>query len=659
MERKLVLLFGLSLTLAPFAAAGPRRALPFALTSPVFFAAILSRGRDPRREAEEQAAFEEAERQRAERRARAVFDSFVDSAPVSIELFDKNGKPLRSNKAAERLLGKVPPPGISLFEPRGLKRAGLLEPQLKRVMAGTRVETPPTWYDPTEIGLPGIPGRKVCFRATVFPQFDNEGRLSGIAVMHEDLTELKAAQQAQKEAEDRAAAAEAAAAEAKAAAPAASAPQPEPAALPANADARDIEFQRRKLETALRESEERYRSVFESARGYILARFGDPGQLISASPSIADIWGIGRDEIVRNGTLYFAQVYPQDLDRVMGIEAQARQAGGFPRGYEFRVVNKTTGEVRWVEVRGGQSSVGGRRVLDAVIQDVTDRHAVEEAFTRRELDLSMLVNSAVDGVFTLDREWVVRVWSPGAERETRMSASEAVGKRLWDVYPELEKGGFAASLRRTMADRVPQSVEAFYQDGRERYAGWFCLSSYPFDSGILGLIRNTSQRRRAELAWQEADTRLKALFEQPALAVTLKDRDLRYVLANDAALKTYAASAGAVVLGKTDPELFNARVSALLATYDRQVLETGKPVEIEIALPDGASPNAAWYHLVKQPWKNAAGETLGIFDIAWDVTARVTAQGELARRREYLTKLLSEGGELLSRAQEDLKRWSG
>ena len=47
---------------------------------PLGFAAMLARSRDPRREVDEQTAFEEAERDRAERRAGAAFDSFADSS---------------------------------------------------------------------------------------------------------------------------------------------------------------------------------------------------------------------------------------------------------------------------------------------------------------------------------------------------------------------------------------------------------------------------------------------------------------------------------------------------------------------------------------------------------------------------------------------------
>jgi len=91
-------------------------------------------------------------------------------------------------------------------------------------------------------------------------------------------------------------------------------------------------------------------------------------------------------------------------------------------------------------------------------------------------------------------------------------ATEAIGKRLWEVYPDLEKSGFGPVYRKALLERTPQYQEGFYQDGREKYAGWFAVSVYPRGTGVLAMIRNVSQRRRAELAWREADAKLTALL---------------------------------------------------------------------------------------------------------------------------------------------------
>jgi PAS domain S-box-containing protein len=621
---------------------GHERAVGKLALMPLGFAAMLARSRDPRREVEEQSAFQGAERTPAERRAGAAFDSFADSSPVSIELFSPDGKPLSSNKAAERLLGKVPPPGIPLFDERGLKRAGLLEPQLRRVLAGTRVETPPTWYDPTEIGLPGIPGRKVCFRATVFPMLDSEGTVTRIAVMHEDLTELKKLEQELKEDAGRFAAA----------------PSSHEAEPPPGVDARDIEFQRRKLEAALRENEERYRSLVESAHGYVIARFSEDGHILAISPAIEEFWGIKRDTIVVDNLAFFSRIHPEDIELVKSTEASARKTGSYPDGYQFRAIHMTTNAVRWMAVHGSVSTYGGKRVFDLLLFDNSESRRIEDELHERERNIAAMVTSTEDGVFTMDKEWTIRDWSPGAEKETRVAAPEAVGKRLWEVYPDLEKSGFGPVYRKALLERTPQYHEGFYQDGREKYAGWFAVSAYPHGTGILVMIRNASQRKRTELAWREADAKLKALLEAPGMVVTIKDHNLRYTLANPDAMKMMGANAGDSAIGKTDLEIYNSKISALITSHDRQVMERGQPVELEIALPDGTSADAAWYHLSKQPLFDPTGTVVGILDVAYDITGRVRAQQELLHRREVVAKLLTEQTQTLRHAQEELGRWS-
>ncbi|UCG42072.1 MAG: PAS domain-containing protein [candidate division WOR-3 bacterium] len=594
----------------------------------------MPKGLNHRRELEQQTAFEEAERLRAERRALAVFESFIDSSPVSIEIYDSEGSLVRSNKAAERLLGKVPPPGLSLFDVRGRKRVGVLEPQLKRVLAGTRVETPPTWYDPTEIGLPGVPGKKVCFRATVFPLFNNESEVVRIAVMHEVVNTAEA--------------------KAPKAQPSPAAPK---AAVATSADVRELEFQRRKIEKSLREAEERYHALVNGAEGYVVMRSTEDGRVLAVSPSIEAIWGISAETVQTDQSAWFAQVHPDDLEQVKKTEAEIRETDKYPDRYRFRVINRNTKLTHWVEVKGSVSTAHGRKTCESFIHDVTHQLEVEHALARRENDSRVLLGSGEDGVVALDRQFVIQHWSKGAEAETRIEAQVAVHRPISEIYPDLETTGFLAAFKRSLETQAPTSHEAFYHDGREKFAGWFRMTSYPFDQGLLVLVRNMTLLRKAELAWHQADSRLRALLACTDLSVSLKDPELKYVLANPLACTMLGRKSESDLVGHKDEDFLKPNVAGMLASHDRKVLENEQPAEVEIALPDTVSPKAAWYRLVKTLFRSHTGDKAGVLTVGYDITARVFSKQELSRRRSAYEALLKEHSAILDRGRKELEHW--
>ncbi len=708
--------------------------------------------RDSYREWEAQSAFEDAERQRAERRAGALLDSLVDSSPTGIELFDAKGQLLQSNKAAERLLGKVPPPGIPLFDERGLKRAGLLEPQLKRVLAGTRVETPPTWYDPTDIGLAGVPGKKVCFRATVFPLFDAEGAVARIAVAYEDLTQFQKLEANLKEARKPAVAVE---------------------SRPISDDVREVEHRRRKTEQALRDAEERHRGLFAACQDEVLLQYTEDGRLTGASPGIEALLGISAEAAQTDPAALQALVVPDDAERARKAEAEFRKSGKYPERHRFRVKNPKTGAVLWVEAQGSATKAGAGRALNVSLRDVTYLVSVEQALAgcradlealvtskteavmvldrdgkvksvspmvhaetgigtdavgkqlaellpevaaalaksehrqparhevqlprlgthapawlivssyphdgglllllhnstaqvlaarelrQRQADAMAMLESSADGVIVLDPGLVVTRWSESAVRETRIAANEALGKALTDVYPELTKTGLYPALLETVKKRTASRQEIHYDDGRERVAGWFSVTVYPYDGGALLLVRNVSRSRKTEQAWLTADARLRALLETPGLAVAIKDKELRYQQANAGAVRMLGLRAESELLGRADAEVLKPSVAGLLSSADKQVLETGKPQEVETALPDAVSSNAGWYRVTKSPLRNSVGEVTGVLDVGQDITRRVSAQQELARRKEFLEGLLRDQSAVADKVQKELGRWQG
>ncbi len=600
---------------------------------------IFPKNIDPKKLLEEQEAFQESERRRAEARAQAIFDSLLDFSPIAIEIFNPAGNLLKSNKAAERLLGKIPPPGISLNEERGLKRTGLLEPQIKRLLAGARIETPPFWYDPQEIGLPPTQKGKIYLRVTAFPLFDSEGAVKMIAAMYEDLTELKKAEDSLRELKNS---------------PVFTLITNEDIEIPV--DARDVEFARRKVEQAWRESEERYRALIEVVQDACIIRIAENGQILAISPTVQHLFGVSREAVMTDSSTLFANVHPDDLQQLKAAEQELKKTGQYPHRYRFRVIKKPGDEIVYLEMMGRVCSFASRRTTEILVVNVSRERQLEESLNQREKDIACLLSSPNDGIFLINREWVITAWSKGAEKETRITTAEATGKKLWEVYPEAEKSGMAIPIRKTLLDHQPQHHEFFYQDGRERYAGWFSLSTYPVTSGVLALIRNITSRKKIELAWQESESRLRTILENDKVLIAFKDRSLRYIGANLIAKKVYAN--GEELINKSDAELFPSTVTALLGSQDRQVMESGNPVNLDICLGDPRSEKSIWLSLSKLPWRNTSGEIIGVIDIGFEITRQVRSLQELQRRREELEKIINEHTGLLNRAQEELKRWT-
>ncbi|HDR00007.1 MAG TPA: PAS domain S-box protein, partial [candidate division WOR-3 bacterium] len=282
---------------------------------------------------------------------------------------------------------------------------------------------------------------------------------------------------------------------------------------------------------------------------------------------------------------------------------------------------------------------------------------LEQRCVRADSSLTSIVGSAVDGVVTLDTELRVLSWSPAAEAATALRAADAVGRGLAELYPDFEKAGFLAPVQRTLREQKTGRHEGFYHDGREEHAGWYSVTSYPFETGVMLIVRNLTEQYRVRLDWRRSEARLRALLANPGLVVSLKDREFRYRLANAPALRTLGLVPDAAFETKRDSDLLKKPIAELLAEHDRKALAGDGPVELDLALPDAVSPESAWYRLVKTQFRDLDGDVMGVLTVGWDVSRQVHAYQELARRRAWLEKLLAEHGRLADEAAGELKRW--
>ncbi|MCK9306748.1 MAG: PAS domain S-box protein, partial [Methanoculleus sp.] len=152
------------------------------------------------------------------------------------------------------------------------------------------------------------------------------------------------------------------------------------------AAARDI-TERKRAEEALRESEERYRTLVELMPEGVVVHHND-GTIIYVNPAGVRIaGGEGPEDVVGKSLTMF--VHPDYRSFVAGrIRRMLQEGTGVP---VFKEVSLTIeGRAIWVEVTAAPILYNGQQSIMVVFRDISDRKRAQEAIQRRSKELAML-----------------------------------------------------------------------------------------------------------------------------------------------------------------------------------------------------------------------------------------------------------------------------
>jgi PAS domain S-box-containing protein len=142
----------------------------------------------------------------------------------------------------------------------------------------------------------------------------------------------------------------------------------------------------------------------------------------------------------------------------------------------------------------------------------------------------------------------------------------------------------------------------------------------------------------AEDAVRAQHTLLRAVIEGSPDLILVRDREGRYMLANDAAGAALGRAADDVV-GRTARDVFAATDAPDIDAIDHAVLTSAAPLTRERRLPTPAGERT--YLLAVHPWMDERGEAAGTVTVARDVTERLTLENQLrhAQKLDALGRL--------------------
>jgi PAS domain S-box-containing protein len=201
---------------------------------------------------------------------------------------------------------------------------------------------------------------------------------------------------------------------------------------------------KREAETALRESEERFRRLVETSPDAI-AQMDLEGKIVAVNRQTVKLYGgAGPEDVIGQNAVELIEPGRQEAARRTMAEVLER---GAVFGIEYRVRRKDgtyyDAEVSSSVVRDGQGNPQG---FLAVIRDASSRKRAERKLEYfGELTRNILKSKRL-GIYALDADGRVALWNPGMERLFEVAAAEVEGRLLVEVFPALTEGLLGAAL---------------------------------------------------------------------------------------------------------------------------------------------------------------------------------------------------------------------
>jgi PAS domain S-box-containing protein len=572
------------------------------------------------------------ERRRTEQALRdseARFRTMFEQYPASVMRFGPDGEVREVNRAYTEFWGLTLEELAewSVFEDPQLAP---VRDEVRRGFAGETVFLSPVLYD-TRLFGPRARADAAGPRwvgAFMFPVRDERGRVSDVFMVHSDITERRAA------------------------------------------------------EEALRASEESYRTIFDASNDAIFVHDLDTGAVLDANRTACELSGVTLDELRADAMGIIGNGPPPFTPR-RALEHLARAAAGEPQRFEWLSIHRRTGEEVWVEVSLQRVAIRGVDRLLAAVRDIRDRKVAERALRESEESYRTIFHHSSDAIWVHDLE-------TGAFLDVNHQACEMYGYTAeetralgvpglsWGEPPFTAEQGREYLLRAAAGE--PQRFEWLgrHRDGSPVW-GEVQLRrvSIGGEDRILATARDIADRKRAEELLRRQNEELEArvaertaelaatnealeeeVAEHEAAKQELVDRtqelegifqalpDLYFRMHGDGVIEDFRAGSGVLAappeefLGRRMQEVLPPEVGARVEEVLEEVRRTGELVCMEYQLP------------LEVGLRDFEGRVLPLGDgrliaVVRDITEAKEAERALLAREEHFRGLIENGQDLI------------
>jgi PAS domain S-box-containing protein len=409
------------------------------------------------------------------------------------------------------------------------------------------------------------------------------------------------------------------------------------------------EYERRKAEEALRESEALYHSLVESLPCSVFRKDLE-GRFTFANHRFCELVGRPLDQLLGKNDF---DVNPRDLaEKYQRDDQKVLATGGVLEDVEehiSRIEGKSNLYLHVLKtaVRDADGHITG---VQGISWDVTARKLAEEELRKSRERFELAVLASQDGLWDWDVEANTVWYSPQMRKMLGYDEDEfpnRPGETEKRVHPD-DHARWRAVLHGHVdgpGDHHVLEYRILHKDGSYRWVRDRGVALRRADGRayrIAGSREDITERKRSEEELAHERYLLRSLMDTVPDKIYFKDRDSRFIRVNKDLAQNFRLSDPAQALGKTDADFFTEEHAAQARADECEILRTGQPIvakeEREVWRDDG---RVTWASSTKLPFRDPQGRIIGTFGISRDITERKEAEESLRQSEERYRSVIA------------------
>jgi PAS domain S-box-containing protein len=412
-------------------------------------------------------------------------------------------------------------------------------------------------------------------------------------------------------------------------------------------------------EDALRKSEERYRTLFETMAQGIVYQDGD-GKIVSANPAAERILGITLDQMQGRTSMdpRWRAIHEDDSDFPGETHPAmvALKTGKEVRNVVMGVFDPKRGKHNWININAIPQFRSGETKpfqVYTTFEDITVRRQAERALQESENRFRSLVEGTAAGVGIIDLEGRLTYVNKALADLMGYTTQELSGQPFVNyLHREDAEKVLTTFLRGASSGNEAPDFEfrAIRKDGSSRYL-WTRPTRLTAQSQTIGfeaIIVDITDRKVAEETLRESEERYRIINQNMSEGVWLMDMNLKPTYISPSVTRARGYTLEELYALPLDKQVTPDSLKLALETLQEALPEvnskqTARPLtrtlELEFYRKDGST---FWSENTFTLLMNSNDEPAGILAVSRDITERKRMEDELKRYSTQLEQLVAE-----------------